>query len=461
MRDRFRGALALRLALGASFAVAGCDATEAPTDRQPTSTGAAPTAGVPAELRAHAQQAAKMIATVAANEDARTEFQSLVRATAGEHDEAITFDVLLHPEKDRTTTARRGLASVANRGAFASAFKAATSDGTAARGAGDPTPDAALAQYLIDNDLQLFWPNPEDWDGVTAPVVTFDPMTDALENVAYRVRSGAARGGDAGDSLMVNEAYSDANPVWVVNVSEAPPDGVMQMLPPPDGDPGDGGGGGGGGGSGGGSTCPGPPPVEPQNAVSLILMGEMQITKQYDSWFNGGSEIYVSHPLTGLNFTNPGASTVEVSTFEVHFHRDTIDREDWKLINQEYISNWRPEIRNQKLAVHEHDPHGSITFAGKVGLSIPIPGTGSPPIPGMPGTGTPPIVATPEISFSVPFKSNDPIIYQTDHDRASYFLLNRRDIGGAGTRTPDCWRVHKGGEHLSMTLPFLLEDYPG
>lgn len=274
-------------------------------------------------------------------------------------------------------------------------------------------------------------------------------MTDADENVAYRIDGEGARSGE----LMVDEAYSEENPVWVVNVSEAAPDGVIQMAPPQPCDPGDPECGGDPGPVPGGPahTCPGPPPVEPLNTVSLVKMGEMQVTKQYDSWFNGGSEIYISHPLVGLNFADPSSSTVGVSTFERYFSRDEIASETWKSIDQQYISNWRPEIRNQKLAVHEHDPHGPFTFSGQVGLSIPIP-----------GSGTPPVTVNPQIGFSVTFKSNDPIIYQHDHDRASYFLFNRRgDVDNAGTRTADCWRVYKGGEYLKFTLPYILGNYPG
>jgi hypothetical protein len=52
------------------------------------------------------------------------------------------------------------------------------------------------------------------------------------------------------------------------------------------------------------------------------------------------------------------------------------------------------------------------------------------------------------------------MIYQHDHDRASYFLFNRRgDIDDAGTK--DCWRVYKGGSNLKFTLPFINENYPG
>lgn len=450
--------------------VSGCDSAE---NGSGSEVGLAPGPGIEAgvgagsnlvAMRVKMEQAAKLLAHVAADPAARTELKSLVEVTEGPHDEAITFPHLIRPEVHGLPATAARKAKVARRGAFASAFRNLSGQTRALASANLTTSGVAgVERFLMRHGLQVFWPYPEKWDGQTQPVVTFDPLagesgTGEEAYVAYRLDEDGTL-----SELMVDEEYALRNPVWVVNVSEAAPEGVVVMpvgpmegsiapmeTPAPCEEPLEGGGvsiacdGGGGGGGGGGTTCPAPPATEPDYDVSLIKMGYMQVTRQYDSWINGGSEIYISHPKTHVNFGNPSESTVEVSTFSHYFSRGTIDDKKWVPIDQQYISNWLPEVRNQKLAIHEHDPHGPFKFSGKVNVKVPAFG----------------VEPSAEVGFEVTFKSNDPIIYQHDHDRASYFLFNRRgDIDNAGTM--DCWRIYKGGSDLKFTLPFINENYSG
>ena len=437
----FRARTAGALALVASLApLAGCDAVQAGSQPSDTET----TEGIVRlpdtfdreAAVAKAEAAAQILARVAAENSATSELESLVRATRGPHDEAVRFVHLLRPE-DGEARVDLGVTDpsvvVEDRGAFANAFRSSFESArlAGARFADEITLEE-LEAYLIENDMQVYWPNYEDWDGQTSPVVTFDPMNDQEENVAYRLAQGDARTGGTG-TLVVDEAYAAENPTWVVNISELPGDDVY-MIPPID----DGGGGGGGG--GGGPTCPGPPPSEPANDVSLIKLGWYKAEKNFDSWFNGGSEMYFTHPKGNPNFANPEASEAIVTSFYYHVHRDDVG--NWLNFNQEYISNWTKEVRNQKLMIHEHDVHGPFKFTGSLGFEIPI---GS-------------VVAKPSIGFEQTFKTTEPIIYLRDTDRASYFLLNR-DGSVEGTGLRDCFRVYKGGQFVQFTLPFILQDY--
>ena len=380
----------------------------------------------------NAQAAAQVLAGVASDPEAVGELESLVRATKGPHDEAVRFIHLLRPEDGAARVALNvtdPTVEVEHRGAFADAFR--SSFGSArlrnARAADGITLEE-LEAYLIEHDMQVYWPNPEDWDGETAPVVTFDPMNDQEENVAYRLAEDGARVGD----LVVDEAYAAENPTWVVNISEIPEASASLIIV----DPGDGGGG------GGGSTCPAPPSTEPDNDATLVKVGWFKTSKNWDSWFNGGSEIYVTHPEGKANYLNPLESEALVTTFYYHVHR--ADEDKWINMNHEYISNWKKDTRDQKLMMHEQDPYGPFKFSGSVKFKIPIPGSE--------------VVAEPSIGFEQTFKSNDPVIFLRHTDRDSYFLYNRDDIE-AGTK--DCWRVYKGGSEVLFTLPYYLRDYSG
>ncbi len=73
---------------------------------------------------------------------------------------------------------------------------------------------AADAQEYLDmlqsSGMQIYWPYSEDWDGSTAPVITFDPGNGAESNYGFRI-------GNPDEEILVTEAYAREHPVWVVN----------------------------------------------------------------------------------------------------------------------------------------------------------------------------------------------------------------------------------------------------
>ena len=70
----------------------------------------------------------------------------------------------------------------------------------------------AWLDSLALSDVQIYWPNSEDWDGHTPPVITFDPGDGAEQNEGYALLSdGSVK------KLMVDEKMADERPVWVVN----------------------------------------------------------------------------------------------------------------------------------------------------------------------------------------------------------------------------------------------------
>ena len=61
---------------------------------------------------------------------------------------------------------------------------------------------------LSSSDIQIYWPYSELWDGETLPVITSDPMDDALRNVGYTLD---------GREVVVDEEMAMRRPVWVIN----------------------------------------------------------------------------------------------------------------------------------------------------------------------------------------------------------------------------------------------------
>lgn len=67
-----------------------------------------------------------------------------------------------------------------------------------------------LFEYLADNDIQIYWPYSENWDGETLPVITFAPENEDQDwNWAYTQ--------DGKEKVYVDEEYAKNHPVWVID----------------------------------------------------------------------------------------------------------------------------------------------------------------------------------------------------------------------------------------------------
>lgn len=133
---------------------------------------------------------------------------------------------------------------------------------------GPADPDAYLAA-LSSSDIQIYWPYAEEWDGVTPPVITYDPLDGGDRNIGYAPE---------GDKVFVDEALAQERPVWVVNRNEDAEYKSLELLRREDPDWGNGG---------------GVIGVRSEADMKTLVLRSFRTTRNFDSWFAGGSEFFV------------------------------------------------------------------------------------------------------------------------------------------------------------------------
>lgn len=119
---------------------------------------------------------------------------------------------------------------------------------------------------LSSSDLQIYWPYSEDWDGVTYPIITFDPGYGAESNYGYEwvLDDDGVR---VLDSLLVTEETARCRPVWVINNNDDSAFTPLEMFTKASSS-------------------------SPQNKKCL-KMKDFTMYRNYDSWFAGASEFFI------------------------------------------------------------------------------------------------------------------------------------------------------------------------
>lgn len=199
---------------------------------------------------------------------------------------------------------------------------------------------------LINDNLQIYWPYSENWDGETAPAIVYAP-----ENINDLSATGYIPTGNGNElkTVTVTEDFCEKYPVWIINESETPlsklpnfnkgenisSDGICYPQ----------------------SITTSDYPVSyssSQNTVNTWQAISMQVKRQYDTWTGGGSEIViqVAYPIM------PGYAA-GASRYEIQFKRKDIKKKRWKTLSDVYLNtNWRPEQKNNFLLITESDPNG-------------------------------------------------------------------------------------------------------
>lgn len=127
---------------------------------------------------------------------------------------------------------------------------------------------------------QIYWPYSEDWDGVTAPVITFDPGGDATVNIGY-VAETAPDGTRTVTQVTVTEQMARQRPVWVINNNEDCSYDSLEMLRRADPDWGKGG------------EIIITKSTDASASTKSLILRNFTMTRNYDSWFGGASEFFV------------------------------------------------------------------------------------------------------------------------------------------------------------------------
>lgn len=153
-------------------------------------------------------------------------------------------------------------------------------------GSGSGSGDAAVEAFLealSGSGMQLYWPYSEAWDGVTMPVITFDPASKAVANVGYERVTGPD-GTPVVREITVTEDLARRRPVWVVNVNDDSGYASLEILRRQDPDWGQ-----------GGRVIVGSDPGAATRSEDFrtLVLKDLKMNDLYESWFLGAAEVMV------------------------------------------------------------------------------------------------------------------------------------------------------------------------
>ena len=122
---------------------------------------------------------------------------------------------------------------------------------------------------LGDSDFQIYWPNSDEWDGRTFPIVTFDPGLGAESNYGYEI-SYTPSGVKVVDSVFVDEKTAMKRPVWVINSNVDRNYKPVEYLLRESG-----------------------PAATRASSQKQLVIKDFTMLRNYDSWFAGASEFVI------------------------------------------------------------------------------------------------------------------------------------------------------------------------
>ena len=142
----------------------------------------------------------------------------------------------------------------------------------------------AFLDALSASDVQIYWPFSEEFEDGGTPVITFDPGGRETWNTGWIRRDDGTL-----EEVVVDEEMAQQRPVWVINRNRDAEYQTLEMRRREDPDWGQ------GGNilvrSGAGNASPGTRAKE-QDFQTLVLRS-FKANRQFDTWFCGGSEIWV------------------------------------------------------------------------------------------------------------------------------------------------------------------------
>ena len=205
--------------------------------------------------------------------------------------------------------------------------------------AGGPDADTWL-EALAGSDVQIYWPSPEDWDGSSLPVITYDPGDGALSNEGYELqRDGSVK------KVMVDESTTRTRPVWVVNRNSDAEYRSLEMLRREDPS----------WGSGGGGLIVGP--TKAGADVRTLVLRSFKAHRQYDSWFSGGSEFFVKMGAVEDFRATSEADILQykpsITDFMIVVRRSEVGKE--LPFNAVLVSEWTGQLTSSAFMLIEDD----------------------------------------------------------------------------------------------------------
>jgi len=194
-------------------------------------------------------------------------------------------------------------------------------------------------KYLTEGDAQIYWPNSDEWDGVTMPVISFDPLTDVTSNVGYYMDSFGKI-----QEIAVNEQLASERPVWIINSNEDAGYETLEMLRQS--------------GGGGEIFVKGDNGTKASNqTVKTLYLKDFTMLRHYDNWFRGASEFFLKigsvKNFKTLTDDNLYDFTPYVTDFMVVVKRKNLGIP--LELNTILVSEWTSELESCGLMLIEDD----------------------------------------------------------------------------------------------------------
>lgn len=139
-------------------------------------------------------------------------------------------------------------------------------------------------ETLERSDLQIYWPYSENWDGVSFPIISFDPGNGAESNYGYLVDYDSS-GYRIVDSVIVDEKLAAERPVWIINRNDdatytplqVAQGQIVESIEPS---------------SLGDESAHRSAKAASDDSKALYLRS-IKMLQNYESWFGGASEFFV------------------------------------------------------------------------------------------------------------------------------------------------------------------------
>ena len=218
----------------------------------------------------------------------------------------------------------------------------------------------AYLDYLENSAYQIYWPNHELWDGKSLPVITFDPMNGAEENIGWAINEDGSI-----TTMAVDEKLSLERPVWVISNNNDATGITLDVLQKNDPS---------WGGSGEITVLPSArrkdsfnfddEPPGKESGRSLI-MTSLTLRQNFDSWFQGANEVWVKlgrveafKNFEGDKDANVMYYNTAITDFMLVVRQNEINIP--RKLNVLLMADWTEEIQNSVFMLLEDDG-GTVT----------------------------------------------------------------------------------------------------
>ena len=335
-------------------------------------------------------------------------------------DEELRFVDLLSPQKSKILDNSSKNSSFSKR--LALAFDEAKTKS-------DDTYD--LETFVLNDNVQIYWPYSENWDGTEMPTVTFNPLLPIDENIGYK-KVFLDNGDYRIDKIVVDEEYCVNHPVWIINQNETDYDDIPSFVDDEykkgdviylqqsfD------------------TKSETLSYLNDSSKIYEIQIGEVRCTKQYDIIWNGGADLYFK--MIGTRQTGEKFAEVDYNngSLSAKLKRSDIRKKKWIQYYSAVNVDWSPNELENGFLLYENDGgnkeksfDGNLTFQiSKLKISC---------------------------EFSFPYGKRDEVIYQMIWDRCAFFSGNKGENDPNVTLNNN-WRVYKAG-NVEWTMPYVVRD---